>query len=68
VLSPRTPVVMIKNDCLVSSGRTLLEAFDRMEVAEYSAKAAIAARALGGMHPINDQQVDELVSAFKLIK
>ncbi len=68
VLSPRTPVVLIKNDCLVSAGRTLLEAYDRMEVAEYSAKAAISARLLGGMHPINGQQVDELVTAFKLIK
>ena len=58
---------MIEHDCILSSGRTLLEAFDRMEVAEYSAKATISARALGGMKPINDKQVADLVKAFKLI-
>ncbi len=67
VVSPRYPVIMIENDCILSSGRTLLEAFDRMEVAEYSAKATISARALGGMKPINDKQVADLVKAFKLI-
>ena len=67
-LSPRYPVVMIENDCIVSSGRTLLEAFDRMEVAEYSAKATIAAGGLGGMKPITDAQIEDLVKAFKLIK
>ncbi len=52
---------------MISSGRTLLEAFDRMEVAEYSAKATISARNLGGMNPINDEQIADLVKAFKLI-
>ncbi len=66
-LSPRYPIILIKNDCMVSSGKTLLEAFDRMEVAEYSAKATISARNLGGMQPINDAQVADLVKAFKLI-
>ena len=66
-LSPRYPIIMIQNDCMISSGRTLLEAFDRMEVAEYSAKATISARNLGGMKPINDEQIADLVKAFKLI-
>ena len=38
-----------------------------MEVAEYSAKATISARNLGGMNPINDEQIADLVKAFKLI-
>lgn len=67
-ITPRHPIIIIENDCIVSSGKTLLEAFDRLEVAEYSAKATINARSLGGMNPINDQQVDDLVAAFKLIK
>lgn len=66
LISPRYPVVLIKNDCMVSSGRTLLEAYDRMEVAEYSAKAAISARSLGGLKPITDAEVKDLVKAFKL--
>jgi len=66
LISPRTPVVLIRNDGLLSSGKTLLEAYDRMEVAEYSAKAAIDAQVVGGLHPINDEQVKELVKAFNL--
>ena len=52
---------------MVSSGKTLLEAYDRMEVAEYSAKATVSARNLGGMKPITDAQIADLVKAFKLI-
>ncbi len=66
-LSPRYPVILIQNDCIVSSGQTLLEAFDRMEVAEYSARATISARSLGGMKPINDKQVADLIKAFRLL-
>ncbi len=67
VLSQRYPVIIIENDCIISAGRTLLESFDRMEVAEYSAKATIDARGLGGMKPITDEQVADLIKAFKLI-
>ncbi|MBO5899168.1 MAG: class II aldolase/adducin family protein, partial [Lentisphaeria bacterium] len=66
-LSMRNPIVMVKNDCIISSGRTLLESFDRMEVAEYSARATIAAVPFGGMKPMNQDQVDEIVEAFNLI-
>ncbi len=66
-ISPRYPVCMIENDAVISVGRTLIEAFDRLEVAEYSAKATISASALGGMKPISDQQVADLVKAFNLI-
>ena len=66
-LSPRYPVIIIENDCLVTSGNSLLQAFDRMEVAEYSAKATISAKNLGGMKPITDAQIADLVKAFNLI-
>ena len=66
-LSPRYPVCMIENDAVISVGKTLIEAFDRLEVAEYSAKATISAAALGGMKPINAQQIADLVKAFNLI-
>ena len=66
-LSPRYPVCMIENDAVISGGKSLIEAFDRLEVAEYSAKATISATGLGGMKPISDQQVADLVKAFNLI-
>ena len=66
-LSPRYPVIIIQNDCLVTTGSTLLQAFDRLEVAEYSAKATIACKSLGGMKPITETQIEDLVKAFHLI-
>ena len=65
-VSPRHPVIIIRNECVLSSGATLLQAFDRMEVAEYSAKATINARLLGGMKPITESQIADLVKAFHL--
>ena len=66
-ISPRYPVAIIENDAVISVGRTLIESFDRLEVAEYSAKATISAAALGGMKPIGDDQIADLVKAFHLI-
>ena len=65
-LSARHPVVLVRNDAVLTCGRTPLEAFDRLEVTEYSAKAAIAARSFGGLRPITDSQVEDLVEAFNL--
>ena len=65
-LSARYPVVLVQNDAVLTCGRTPLEAFDRLEVTEYSAKAAIAARSFGGLRPITDAQVEDLVEAFDL--
>ncbi len=66
-ISRRYPVCMLENDAVISVGCSLIESFDRLEVAEYSAKATISAAALGGMKPISDAQVADLVKAFNLI-
>ncbi|MBN2410518.1 class II aldolase/adducin family protein [candidate division KSB1 bacterium] len=58
------PLVLIENDCLISTGSDLLHAFDRLEVAEFSAKAIIAARALGTVVPINEEQTNDLNRLF----
>ena len=65
-LSARHPVVLVQNDAVLTCGRTPLEAFDRLEVTDYSARATIAARSFGGLHPITDAQVEDLVEAFSL--
>ena len=66
-LSLRYPIITIENDCAISCGKTLLEPFDRLEVAEYSAQATICAPRLGCFNPINGEQIVDLVKAFKLI-
>jgi L-fuculose-phosphate aldolase len=65
-LSVKTPVVLIQNDCILTTGRTVLEAFDRLEVAEFSAKALIDTVAIGHLVPIGAQEIAELEVAFAL--
>ena len=65
-LSPRTPIVMLENDCLIVTGDSLLQAFDRLEVAEFSAKAVIAARDVGPLIPIGDAEITDLEETFQL--
>jgi len=63
---PQTPIVLVENDCVIVTGSSLLNAFDRLEVAEYSAKALIAAKSLGDVVVINDKQINDIKEAFKL--
>lgn len=63
---PSTPIVMIKNDCVIVTGSNLLNAFDRLEVAEYSAKAVISSKKLGGIVTIDDEKIKSLEQAFHL--
>ncbi len=56
--------VMLANDAIVVGCDTLLNAFDRLEVAEFSAKSLILAAPVGKLHPINDAQVEDLRVAF----
>ena len=64
VLSRRTPVILIQNDAILATGATLAQAFDRLEVAEFSARALIDTTALGPMVPIGDKELEELEARF----
>jgi L-fuculose-phosphate aldolase len=61
-----TPIVMVKNDSVIVTGSSLLNAFDRLEVAEYSARALVYAKNLGQMVAINEKQLKDIKEAFKL--
>lgn len=60
VVSVETPVVLVKNECVIVTGSKLLQAFDYLEVAEFSAKSLVLSTSLGTMVPISDDQVQEL--------
>lgn len=66
IFDQSTPIVMVKNDCIAVTGDSLLNAFDRLEVAEYSAKALVFAKNLGDMVPISEEQIEEIKDAFHL--
>ena len=61
-----TPIVMIENDCVIVAGTSLLNAFDRLEVLEYSAKAVIASRYIGEVVKISDSDIKDLIEEFNL--
>lgn len=58
------PVVIIENTCMVATGGTILNAFDRVEVSEYSAKAVIDAIGLGTFSPIAEPHIDDIKRTF----
>ncbi len=58
------PAVIIRNDSIIVTGENHLHAFDRLEVAEFSAKSLIQAKSLGEMMPISDVQIAELKANF----
>jgi len=66
LFAPQTPIVLVENDCVIVTGSSLLNAFDRLEVAEYSAKALISAKSLGEVVVINNEQINDIKEAFKL--
>ena len=66
-LSVKSPVAIIENDCLIAVGTSLINAFDRLEVMEYSAKSLVEAAALGaGVVKISDAEVEEIKTGFGL--
>lgn len=63
----RNPVLIEKNDCVITVGTSLLNAFDRLEVMDYSAKSVIQTSVLGQpVVSINDDEVEVIKKAFHL--
>ena len=60
------PAALLENDGCIVLGTNVLNAFDRLEVLESSAEAMANARPLGGLVPMGDAEIDELITAFKL--
>lgn len=63
-ISENTPAVIINNDSVLVTGDKLLGTFDRLEVAEFSAKSLVLGNSLGRLIPINDEQVEDLRKKF----
>ncbi len=63
-ISINAPALIIQNDSIVVTGDKLLNTFDRLEVAEFSAKSLIMSRPLGNLVPINSRHIEELRRKF----
>ena len=66
MISPSSPVVLVENDSVISTGNTLINAFDRLEVAEFTANTIIHAKMIGDIVMISDKEVEDINKAFNL--
>jgi L-fuculose-phosphate aldolase len=64
LINQKVAAVLINNDAVVVTGKSLLQAFDRLEVAEFSAKSLCMGKAIGEFYPIGDEEIEELKKAF----
>ena len=64
--APSCPAVMVENDCVIVTGGSLLQAFDRLEVMESTAHSIISAQEIGPIVHITDQEIEEIKEAFHL--
>ncbi len=66
-ISIKNPVCIIENDCVICGGNSLLNAFDRLEVMEYSAKSVIDTAVIGKpIVNITPDEVKDIEIAFNL--
>jgi len=66
MVSLNRPVLLAQNDCILTVGSSVLNAFDRLEVAEYSARSLIDGVAIGQYVPIGNDEIRALERAFSL--
>jgi L-fuculose-phosphate aldolase len=65
-VSESAPTALLENDGVVITGKTILDAFDRLEVLESTAEAVIDGMAIGDIATMPKAVIDELCAAFKL--
>ena len=65
-ISKSSPVVLVENDSVISTGNSLINAFDRLEVAEFTANTIIHAKMIGNIVKISDKEVADINKAFNL--
>ncbi len=63
-ITSKSPVLLIQNDCVLTTGKSVLQAFDRLEVLEYTARALLEMPQLGGLKPIDETRIKEIESTF----
>lgn len=64
LISKDTPAVIIENDSILITGDKLLQTFDRLEVAEFSAKSLTMGVPIGELKPIGEEEIEELRKKF----
>jgi L-fuculose-phosphate aldolase len=64
LLSNETPILLLENDSIMVTGKSLLETFDRLEVAEFTARSLTQSARLGELKPIKENEIRDLKKKF----
>jgi L-fuculose-phosphate aldolase len=64
VIGQQRPVIFIQNDCVMTVGTSVLQAFDRLEVAEFTARSLLDTVGLGALVPMGQPEIDALEQKF----
>ncbi len=64
LVRPQNPVALLEHNGVLVAGRTVLDAFDRLEVLEATAAALIRSQALGPIKAMGEKVIGELLEAF----
>ena len=66
-INASTPIVMADNAAIIVTGPEMLNAFDRLEVTEYSAMSIVMSQKLGEIVPIDEDGLAEIREKFHLV-
>ena len=66
MFSDACPAIMVDNECVIVTGGSLLQAFDRLEVMESTAHSIINSGSIGNIVHITEKEVEDLKVAFNL--
>jgi len=60
LISDSKPLVFLKNNGLLVTGNSVAQAFDRLEVAEFTAKSIINAVSIGNIKSISEEEINKI--------
>ena len=63
-ISKQHPVVLLRNNCVAVVGDSILQAFDRLEVLEFTARSLIDSIHIGALVPISETDIRNLKGKF----
>ncbi len=63
-ISATAPVILIENDTVLAVGGSIHQAFDRLEVADFTAFSLINTRNIGELVPIGEAEIKDLNEKF----
>ena len=63
-ISEKSPAILIRNDTVLTTGASVHQAFDRLEVADFTAFSLLNALPIGPLVPIGQAEVEELELKF----